>query len=89
MAIGETIITAVRVAGSDGDRVDYAWDPSTWYLLRDDCPRFDFLTTGHFAQAKGDTKLQPLKEEPAPEGAKWQRWDLEADLARQRRLGDA
>ena len=58
-----------------------------WYLIRDDCPHFDILTTGHYAQAKDETKLQILKDS-APEGTKWQRWDLEADLARHRRLGE-
>lgn len=82
-----TIIEAVGVAGSDGSRVEYAWDPTTWYLIRDDYPYLDILIRGFPAQAKGDTKLENLSES-ARDGANWQRWNLETELARQRRLGE-
>jgi hypothetical protein len=82
-----TIIEAVGVAGSGGSRVEYPWEPKTWYLIRDDCPYLDVLIRGFPAQAKGDTKLEDLSE-TARDGAKWQRWNLETELARQRRLGE-
>lgn len=88
MAVGKTEIEAVRVAGTDGVGVEYGWRPNTWYIVRDDCPYLDVLIRGGPAlAAKGETKLKILSE-PAPDGAKWQRWDLEADLAWRRRFGE-
>jgi hypothetical protein len=88
LAVEGTIIKAVRIIGSDGASIDYPWDPSTWYIIRDDCPHLDILTTSYGARPRGETTLQPLGD-PAPEGEKWQRWNLEADLASHRRLGEA
>jgi hypothetical protein len=87
LAVDKTIIEAVRVTGPDGIGTEYSWEPNTWYLIRDDCPYFEVLIRGFPAQAKGETKLQVLAES-APDGAIWQRWNLEEDLARQRRLGE-
>ncbi|OKO72136.1 hypothetical protein AC628_26895 [Bradyrhizobium sp. NAS96.2] len=77
----------MRVAGADGVSVEYAWEPKTWYLIRDDAPYLDVLIRGHRAQAESKAKLE-LLDDPAPEGARWQRWDLEAELAYNRRLGE-
>jgi hypothetical protein len=87
LAVDNTIIEVVRVIGPDGVGVEYPWEPSTWYLIRDDYPYLDVLTRGHRAQAKGDMKLQSLTD-VSEGGTQWQRWDLEAELARQRRLGE-
>lgn len=88
MAVGKTEIEAVRLAGTDGVGVEYIWRPNTWYIVRDDCPYVDILIRGGPAQAtKGEAKLKILSE-PAPDGAMWQRWDLEADLAWRRRFGE-
>jgi len=88
VAVGKTEIEAVRVAGTNGVGVEYAWKPNTWYIVRDDCSYLDVLVRGGPAlTAKGDTKLKVLSE-PAPDGTKWQRWDLEADLAWRRRFGE-
>jgi hypothetical protein len=87
LAVDKTIVEAVRVMGSDGIGVEYRWEPNTWYLIRDDCPYFDILIRGFPAQAKDGTRLQVLGD-PAPDGARWQRWNMEADLAWQRRLGE-
>ncbi|QOZ24012.1 hypothetical protein [Bradyrhizobium sp. CCBAU 51753] len=75
------------MTGGDGMGVEHAWEPNTWYLIRDDRPYLDVLTRGYPAQPKGETKLEAL-DEPAPEGTRWQRWNLEADLAYERRLGE-
>jgi hypothetical protein len=104
MAVARSIIAAVRVTAADGATTEYEWDPDTWYLVRDDRPHLDLLVRGHALQASlidskpGDADdesastgikraLQPLPD-PAPEGASWQRWDLEVNLARERRLGE-
>jgi hypothetical protein len=74
--------------GADGVSGEYRWGSNTWYLVRDDCPYLDILTRGHLAQAKDrDTKLVPLAGS-AEDNTRWQRWDFESDLARQRRLGE-
>lgn len=73
--------------GEDGVAVEYRWDPSTWYIIRDDCPYLDLLVSGAPARAKEGQKLEALAE-AAPEGKSWQRWDLEAELARNRRFGE-
>jgi hypothetical protein len=88
MAVATTMIDAVRVAALGGDATEYAWNPDAWYLLRDDRPFLDVLVRGHLLKAvDAKMKLAPL-DEPAPDGCRWQRWDLEADLARERRLGE-
>ena len=74
--------------GADGVGGEYRWEPDAWYLVRDDRPYLDILTRGLVAQAKDNsTKLAPLAE-PAEDGTQWQRWNLEVELARQRRLGE-
>ncbi|HEY8384212.1 MAG TPA: hypothetical protein VIL09_18885 [Microvirga sp.] len=73
--------------GADGVGVEYSWKPSTWYLVRDDHPYLDILTRGRPAQSKGEVKLNALGQ-GSEEGTQWQRWDLETELARQRRLGE-
>lgn len=83
MAIANPTIEAVRVTGSDGIAVEYPWDPHARYLIRDDCPYLDIRTSRLRAQVK-DGKQLPLSSDDAA----WQRWDLETDLAWQRRLGE-
>ena len=87
MAVEVSVIEAVRLTGADGVSVEYPWDPSAWYLVRDDHAYLDVLMKGRNAQAKGATKLEP-REEGEEDGQRWQRWNLEAELARQRRLGE-
>jgi hypothetical protein len=88
VAVAKTAIEAVRVTGTDGVGVEYAWKPGTWYIIRDDCPYLDVLIRGGPAlTAEGKTTLKQLAD-PAPDGTKWQRWDLEADLAWRRRFGE-
>ncbi len=86
VAVEVSVIEAVRLTGADGVSVEYPWDPSAWYLVRDDHAYLDVLMKGRNAQAKGATKLEP-REEGEEDGQRWQRWNLEAELARQRRLG--
>jgi hypothetical protein len=73
--------------GAAGVAVQYPWDPHAWYIIRDDCPYLDLLVRGFPAQAKEGPKLEALAE-AAPEGRSWQRWDLGAELARNRRFGE-
>jgi hypothetical protein len=91
LAVEKTTIEAVRVMGSDGIGIEYRWDPDTWYLIRDDCPYLDFLIRGFPARARVEKEAESLQllADSAPDGAKWQRWNLETDLARHRRLGEA
>lgn len=93
MAIEPGYIEAVRILDADGVPVEHPWDPNTWYLVRDDQPYLDFLIRGPKAQAVKsesehiDVKVKDLPD-PAEAGAQWQRWDFEAEVARQRRLGE-
>lgn len=88
MAVGKTEIEAVRVTGADNIGVEHPWRADTWYIVRDDCAYLDILIKGGLAQAaKGKTGLTPLSD-PAPEGTKWQRWNLEGDLSWRRRFGE-
>ncbi|TWB02452.1 hypothetical protein [Bradyrhizobium stylosanthis] len=88
MAVGKTEIEAVRITGADNVGVEHPWRPDTWYIVRDDCAYLDILIRGGPAQAaKGRTGLTPLSD-TAPEGTKWQRWDLEGDLSWRRRFGE-
>lgn len=87
MALARSEIEVVRVMGEDGVAIEYQWDPFTWYLIRDDCPYLDLLVRGFPALSKEGRKLEVL-DEAAPEGSCWQRWNLEVDLARNRRLGE-
>lgn len=92
MAVKHTIIEAVRVLDADGVFVEYPWNPSTWYPVRDDQPYFEFLTRGKKAQyLKSEAQRMDVKitDVPCPsdEGTQWQRWDFEAEVARHRRLG--
>lgn len=87
MALARSEIEVVRVMGEDGVAVEYQWDSSTWYMIRDDCPYLDLLVRGFHAQTREGPKLEALAE-AAPEGKCWQRWNLETDLARNRRFGE-
>lgn len=93
MAVEHGLIQAVRILDADGVAVEHPWDPNTWYLVRDDQPYLDFLTTGPKAQAVKsesdhmDVKIKDLLD-PTEVGTRWQRWDFEAEVARQRRLGE-
>jgi hypothetical protein len=88
MAVARTTILAVRVGAPDGTATEYPWDPDAWYIVRDDCPFLDVLVDGYAIRAV-DTHVQlPARDEPGPDGASWQRWDLASDLARERRLGE-
>ncbi|HEV7258546.1 MAG TPA: hypothetical protein VGN82_12265 [Bosea sp. (in: a-proteobacteria)] len=87
MAVEAPIIQSVRVWGADGVGVEYPWKPGVWYLVRDDFPYLDILTRGRKAYAKGDIKLE-TSDEVSEEGTQWQRWNLEPELARLRRLGE-
>lgn len=93
MAVEHGLIEAVRVLDADGVAVEHAWDPNTWYLVRDDQPYLDILTRGPKAQAvKSESEHIDVKIKDLPDrteaGAQWQRWDFEAEVARQRRLGE-
>ncbi len=72
---------------ADGATVELPWEQSTWYLIRDDQPFIDFLVHGQSIQPRGKAKVQVL-DEPGQDGARWQRWDFEADMARHRRFGE-
>ncbi|MEJ7015883.1 hypothetical protein [Sinorhizobium meliloti] len=91
MAIERTKIKAVRVADVDGNWKEFPWEEGTRYLIRDDHPYLDFLVRGPLlrpkADAKDDIKIFDLNESDE-EGARWQRWDLETELARHRRFGE-
>jgi hypothetical protein len=93
VAIEQGLIEAVRVLDADGVAVEHPWDPNTWYLVRDDQPYLDFLIRGPKAQAVKsesehiDVKIKDLLD-PSEAGTRWQRWDFEAEVARQRRLGE-
>lgn len=88
MAITACAIEAVRVMGEDGEYVQYAWMPSSWYGIRDDRPHLDVLVRGHDAQsADNRIKFEKLTD-PAPDGARWLRWNFESELARDRRFGE-
>lgn len=86
MAVG-SVIEAVRVMGEDGEYVTYGWKSSSWYGIRDDRPYLDILVRGHAALPADKTKLEKLAD-PAPEGANWQRWNFEQEIARDRRFGE-
>lgn len=92
MAVEHTIIEAVRVVDADGVFVEYPWDASAVYPVRDDRPYFEFLTRGKKAQfVKSEAQRMDVKFTdvlcPSEEGTQWQRWDFEAEVARHRRLG--
>jgi len=87
MAVVGAVIEAVRVVGEDGEYVLYPWKPSSWYSIRDDHPYLDILVRGNDAQSVGKSKLEIL-DDIAPEGAKWQRWNFEREIARNRRFGE-
>jgi len=76
----------VRIWESDGTAVEHPWDPSKWYLIRDDQPFIEILTQGHPAAFKDRKKKLELK--PCEDGMQWQRWDLSEELSRSRRLGE-
>jgi hypothetical protein len=87
MAVGSSAIEEVRVMGEDGEYVSFPWKPSSWYSIRDDRPYLDILVRGYAAQSVDKTKLEKLTD-PAPEGASWQRWSFEHEVARDRRFGE-
>jgi hypothetical protein len=87
MAVMGSEIEAVRVMGEDGEYTPYAWKPSSWYGIRDDRPYLDILIRGYAAQSVDKTKLEKLTD-PAPDGARWQRWNFEQEIARDRRFGE-
>jgi len=86
LAVEQTIIKAVRVWDTDGTAIEHPWDPSKWYLIRDDQPFLEILTQGHPAAFKDRKKKLELK--PCEDGTQWQRWDLSEELSRSRRLGE-
>lgn len=89
MALVSSEIEVVRVAGEDGLPAEYEWKPSTWYVIRDDCPYLDVLVRGHDPQAmEKHNKFERLSE-LAPEGRRWHRWNLEKEVGRNRRFGEA
>lgn len=74
--------------GEDGEYNTSAWLPNTWYNIRDDRPYIDILVSGNHAQAfDKKVKLEQLND-AAPDGATWQRWSIETELARRRRFGE-
>lgn len=75
------------MTSSGGLATEYPWSPDACYLLGDDYPFLDVLVRGHRLKANTAVKLLE-RGEPAPDGAVWQRWDLEADLARGRRFAE-
>jgi len=87
MAVAASAIEAVRVVDEEGEPVRYPWKPSSWYGIRDDHPYLDILVRGYAALSLDKTKLEKLTE-PAPEGASWQRWNFEPEIARDRRFGE-
>lgn len=88
MAVGAgSAIEAVRVMDENGEYVAFAWKPSTWYGVRDDRPFLDILVRGYSAQSVDKTRLEKLND-PAPDGASWQRWNFEPEIARDRRFGE-
>ncbi|MCA1475721.1 hypothetical protein [Bradyrhizobium sp. NBAIM08] len=88
MAVASSEIEAVRVKGDDGISAQYEWKPSTWYIVRDDCPYLDILVRGFHAQSTDKhTKLERLTD-TAPEGRSWQRWSFEKEIGRNRRFGE-
>lgn len=76
--------------GPDDLPVECQWNSDSWYLIRDDYPYLDVLTRGRFAQPVNPKigKLQRLSDDTEGEGNQWQRWDFEAQLAKDRRLGE-
>lgn len=91
MAVERTSIESVRVCEADGSFKIYPWKPGTWYLIRDDQPFLDVLVRGQHLRPKPDPKADPRildLDETMNDGAYWQRWDLTADLARNRRFGE-
>jgi hypothetical protein len=83
-----TRIEAIRLFSKDGEAVEHQWSPDTCYLICDNYPHLDIRTRGPKVHAQRlDIKL-PVLEEPSEDGTQWQRWNFEADLARQRRLGE-
>lgn len=82
-----TTIEAVRVWAGDGTATEYPWDPETWYMVRDDHPYLDIRTSGFPARAASGASIVTLPD-ARDEGLQWQRWDLSADLSRERRLGE-
>ncbi len=91
MAVVRTTIKTVRVEDADGNKKEYPWEEGTRYLIRDDHPFLDFLVHGPLLQQKAEPKdevrIADLKESDA-DGGRWQRWDLQTELARHRRLGE-
>lgn len=91
MAVVHTTIKAVRVADADGSGKEFLWEEGTRYLVRDDQPFIDFLVQGPLlqqkAQPKEDIQIIDIREEDEY-GARWQRWNLENELARHRRFGE-
>lgn len=93
MAVKHTVIEAVRVVDADGVSIEYPWDPTARYLIRDDRPYLEFLTRGRKAEAaRSETKRIDVKLSELPdsseEGTQWQKWDFESEVARRRRLGE-
>jgi hypothetical protein len=89
MALAHSEIEAVRVTGEDGLPAEYEWKASTWYIIRDDCPHLDILVRGYDPQAtEKQFKLERLAD-VAPEGRTWHRWNLEKEIGRNRRFGEA
>jgi hypothetical protein len=91
VAIIRTTIKVVRVADADGSGKEFLWDDGTRYLIRDDRPFLDFLVEGPLLQQKAEPRedIQIIDLKEADEyGARWQRWNLETELARHRRFGE-
>src|SRR5208283_4000625 len=88
MAVTDSVIEAVRVMGEDGEYVQYVWKPSSWYGIRDDRPYLDILVKGNAAQSTDKRVKLEHVDDPAPDGARWHRWDFEQDSARDRRFGE-
>ena len=82
-----TIIKTVRVFAGDGTATEYPWDPKTWYMVRDDHPYLDIMTSGHVARAAHGPGIGLLPD-ACDEGMRWQRWDLSEELSRKRRFGE-
>lgn len=82
-----TTIEAVRVGAPDGTMTVHPWDPEAWYIVRDDSPFLDVQVVGPAVRPLGIAKPLPRVGNQGPDIVSWQRWDLESELARNRRLG--
>jgi hypothetical protein len=99
VAIERTTILSVRVTAADGTYTEFPWKVGTRYLIRDDQPFLDLLVSGQLlmpklearasakTEAKASARLREL-DEPERDGGRWQRWDIESELARNRRFGE-